>query len=343
MATFKRQIGIAFGSQSVEGTADATIAVLSGALNLDDGIILGDAASGLVESGIAHAFERRLRENPPVAGSFTEQSSDFLEEKLSTFTFAFPMAGPRTTTSATPIDSEFEHQKGIKALLAACGLTGALNPTIAAWDYTPADVSIATARIFDSGNAWVIRDIRGNWSLSQEPGEVGIMTVTLTGIVDSFAAVTFPTFDYEEQASVNAPSVQSVSPLWGGIARGWQSLTIACDNVIETLKDAASSTGEGFEQTGRVITVDMDIRDDSTDIDYTRAQLVLSAAPTDDLTETVGTAASGSDAALAYQIECRNLEVLSYTPTVAGSKASSQVSAKCTATTDGGEFLMTFL
>lgn len=345
MATFNREVGIAFGPQSVEGTADATIAALNGSLNLDSGIILGDVASGIVESGITHAFTRRLREKGAVTGGFTELASDFLEEEIA-LSFAFAMAGNRNDTAGTPVDGDFEHQKGIKSLLAACGLTGIASvttPTVG-WDYTPSDVEIATARIFDSGIAWVIRDIRGDWSLIQAPGEVGIMTCTLKGIVDSFdAAEAFPTFDFEEQASINAPSVQGVNSIWGGIARGWIDLTIACVNAIESIPDSASSTGKGFEQTGRKITLSMNIRDDSSDLDFTRAALVLEAAATDDLTYTAGSAAAGSAPALAYQVECNNLEVQSYTPDVAGKKAASNITAVCKGTTDGSEFSLAFL
>ena len=92
MATFTRQLGIAFGPQSAEGTADATIAALSGSLALTDGIVLGDSASGIAESGISHAFTRRFREKAPVSGSFTVQASDFLEEEIA-LTFAFPLSG----------------------------------------------------------------------------------------------------------------------------------------------------------------------------------------------------------------------------------------------------------
>jgi hypothetical protein len=321
------------------------IAALSGSINLDDGIILGDVASGLAESGVTHSFTRRLREKGTVTGGFTKLSSDFLEEQVS-LEFAFSMSGNKQTTGATPAGSEFKHQKGIKALLGACGLTGAISvstPTVG-WEYKPADVSIATARVFDSGVAWVIRDIRGNWDLSQSPGEIGIMTCSLTGVVDSFnASITFPTFDYEEQVTVNSPSVESVSPLWGGISRGWTELGISCDNEIEIVPDSASSTGNTPEQIGRTITIEMTIRDDSSDIDYTRAQLALTSAPTDDLTYTAGSAATGSDSAVAYQVECLNIEVRSYAPDLAGRKSASKITGICTGLTDGSEFTLVFL
>lgn len=342
MATFTREVGIIFGTQSSEGTADATIAADSGTIPLADGAILGDTASGIAESGITHSFTRRLRDKGAVSASFTELASDFLEEEVS-LSFAFPMAGSRQTSSNPVVDADLTHDQGINDLLAACGLAGNADGGGVGWIYTPADVSIATAKLFDSGVAWVIRDIRGDWSLTQVPGEIGIMTCTLSGIVDSFSTVSFPTLQYSVQATITAPNVSSVSPVWGSIARGWTDLTISCTNEIEKVPDSASSTGSGFEQTGRVITVDMNIRDDSTDRDFTRAALVKSSAPTDDLTATVGTATGTDSAALAYQIACNNIDVRSYTPDVAGKKAASNISGVCTGLTDGTEFSLTFI
>jgi len=346
MATFTREVGIIFGSQSVEGTADSTVAAQTTA-SLANGAVRGDVASGIVESGVTHAFTRRLRESGPVTGGFTELASDFLEEEIA-LSFAFPMAGNRETSSSPVVDEDFDHDQGINDLLAACGLAGAADASgTDAWIYTPADVSIATARIFDSGVAWVIRDIRGDWSLAQTPGEVGIMTCTLSGIVDSFdAAETFPTFSYGVQATVNAPSVKSVAAAWN-ITRGWTDLTISCVNEIETIPDSNSSTGSGFEQNGRTITVAMTIRDDSTDTDFSRTHLIAETAPTDDLIYTVfdstGTPTGVGESALAYKIEANNLEVQSYTPDVAGKKSASNVTAICTGLTDGSEFALTFL
>ena len=259
MATFTRELGIAFGPQSAEGTADATIAALSGSIDLTDGIVLGDANSGLLGSGITSSFTRRFNEKAVVSGSFTKQASDFLEEQIS-LEVAFPLAGPRQITGATPSGSDFTHDKGIDALLGACGLIGAVsgsNPTVG-WKYSPGDVAIATAKLFDSGFAWVIRDIRGDLSIDMTPGEVAVCTATLSGIVDSAAELTFPTFDYQVQASFSAPAVSGVTPSWGisDTVRGWESLTIGIANSIDEFDNAASSTGKDFEQGGREITVE---------------------------------------------------------------------------------------
>lgn len=344
MGLYNREVGIAFGPQSAVGVIDPTIAALAGSLDLDDGIILGDVNAGIAESGITHSFTRRRREKGSVTGGFTRLSSDFLEEEVA-LSFACPAAGNRTTTPGTPNDFSFLQQKGLDALLGSVGLIGAASTASPAigWRYSAGDVAIASARLFDSGGAWGIRDIKGNWSLSQTPGQVGIFTFTLSGIVESYAAVAFPTFDYEEQASVNAPSVSAVSPSWGGITRGWTDLTISCENQIGKFADSGSSTGESFEQEGRTISVDMTIRDDDSDLDFSRAELVRTTAPTSDLTATVGAAASGGDSAVAYQYAASNLEVVSYAPETAGKRAASKISAECTGTTDGEEFSIAFL
>jgi len=336
--TFTREVGIAFGAQTVEGTADATIAGLSGSLTLSDGIVLGDANSGIVSSGISHSFTRRLNEKPPLSGSFTKQSSDFLEEQIA-LSFALPLSGPRNDTTATPVDGDFVGRVGVEALYRCAGLFGAASGT-PGHQYIPIDVDLITAKLFDSGNYWVIKDIRGDVSINLTPGEIAVATYTLSGIVDSFGAVAFPTFDYEELGTVSAPVVASVSPVWGfdPEERGWTSLTIGVSNSIESIPDSASDTGSSFEQTNREITVSMTIKDTDTDIDFTRTNLVGTTAPTDDLTATIGDAATGSDPALAVLIEARNLEVRSYTPDVAGTQAASTITAVCTATIVATEF-----
>ena len=344
MAGFNSQLGIAFGSQSTEGTIDPTIAALAGSLDLSDGIIIGSPSTGITESGISASFARRLSERGAVSGGFTKLASDFLEEEIS-LSFAFRMAGNRTTTPGSPADADFQHDPGIDALLAACGLAGAAstsNPVVG-WKYSPADVALASARLFVSGQAWGLRDIRGDWSLALAPGEIGIMTCTLSAIVDSFAEVAFPTFDYEEQASVSAPQVAAVSPSWGGITRGWTDLTISCANALESIPDSSKNPARTIEQTGREISVAMTIRDDDSDIDFTRSELVRTTASTNDLTATVGTPASGSDTAEAYQLECSNIEVRDFTPAEAGRRSASQITGVCTGTTEGSEFFLAML
>ena len=347
MATFKRQLAIAFGGQGgVFGTADPTIAALSGSIGLNDGIVRGDAASGLIGSGITHSFARRENPGGFVPGSFTRLDGDFLEEEV-TLTFAFPLAGTRVPASNPPVASDFSALKGIEALLKSVGLEGAAsvsNPDVG-FKYAPVDAEPITAKLFDSGFAWVIRDILGDISISMPPGEVAVATCTLSGIIDSGALVAFPTVDFGVQSSVNAPAVVSVAPSWGisDEVRGWTELTIALTNSLEEVPDSAQSTGVATDQTGREITVNMTIRDTDTDVDFTRANLVGTTAPTADLKALVGTPAAAGDPATAYQIEVSNLRVLSNTPAVAGSQAASRVTARATGTVGGSEFFIAFL
>jgi len=309
--------------------------------------VLGDSASGIASSGVSHSFTRREREPGNVAPSFTRQDGDFLEEQIS-LTFAFPLAGPRSNVNpTTPVDLDFEHDPGIDALLEACGLTGnasTADPTVG-WRYQTADVGIATAKLWDSGFAWVVRDIRGDIAIAAGPGEIAIATCTLTGVIDSGSLAAFPTLDFGVQASVGAPSVRGVNPSWGisGEIRGWSDLTITVANEIQQIPDSASSTGSVPEQTGRTVTVAMTIRDTDTDVDFTRANLVGTTAPTDDLRATVGTPAAAGDPALAYQLDVRNLRVTQSTPAVMGSAAASQVTAVATSATADDEFSITFL
>ncbi len=343
MAAFDRELVLAVDAQAVEGTVNATIAALSNSIDLSDGVVLGDPDSGLFRSGITHSFTRRERTPEAIADSFTRTDGDFLEEEVS-LSFAFALCGNRVDTVGSPDDDDFDHEKGIDALLACCGLDGAAsgaNPVVG-WKYTPADVSLASIKIFDSGAYWVLRDVRGDITFELTPGEVAVATCTLQGIVDSAGVVTFPTVDYEEQASVAAPSVVETATAWSA-TRGFLECSIAVKNNLEKAADSNSDVGYLIEQNGREITVDMTIRDDSSDVDYTRTNLVQAIAATDDLVFQVGDAAAAAAPAIAYQVECANLRVLSYTPAVAGKKAASQVSAVCTGLTDGSEFFLAFL
>ncbi len=342
MASITRQVAIAVDTQTAEGTANTTIAGLTGALTLANGIVKGDSESGLIGSGLTYSFNRRERPPGELEGSFTRLDGDFLEQEI-TFSFAFPLCGPRKNTETPAVGGNFKHEKGIDALLKCCGLSGSLVAT--SWQYVPIDALFATMKIFDSGEHWVVRDIRGNLNIRETPAEIPIVTCTLVGIIDSVGQTTFPSpLDYEEQASVNAIACKEANPIWGqgATVRGWSELEIAIENNLEKILDSASDVGFVYEQAGRTITVSMTMKDDDGDPDFTQTNMTGTAAPTDDLDFTVGSAAGDASPALAHQIQVANLRVQSYTPAVAGKKAASQVTAVATGLTDGSEFFLTF-
>jgi len=342
--TFNRELALVVDAQSVEGTPNPTIAALTGpTIALSDGLVLGDSGSGILKSGIDISLARVEKDPGFVSGSFTRLDGDFIEAAVD-LTFSFPMAGPRITTT-TPVDTEFEHDVGIDALFACCGLDGASGGST--WFYTPADATFATVKIFDSGNYWVIRDVKGDITFNLPAGEVGIATCTLKGVVDSFGATTFPaTVDYGVQATVNAPVVAGVVPSWGISAeeRGWETLSISIVNDLQDYADSAKTPARIVEQNGREITVEIEIIDTDTDIDFSYQNLIGTTAPTDDLIGTMGfdDIATGADPAVAYTVSANNLRVQDYTPGTRGVKAKSTITAVCTGTTAGSEFFIEF-
>ena len=332
MAEKAFQIAVAFGVQAVAGTADATIAALAGALSETDGFVLGDPESGVGESGIDWAVAREFAEKAAVSGSFTKQPSTFLSEQVETFSIAFPLMG--RGTSSPVADADYKPAKGIDALLQACGLAGANWGSGTGYVYTPAAAQIITAKLFLGGNFWVVRDCIGSLELTQPPGEVGICKVTLAGVISSFGAVAFPT--------ISAPSVKGVGHNWGIAAalRGFTDATLSIDNEIEELPDSNSSTGRRSRQTGREIALSAQIFTDSGDIDFERAELVRTTAPTDLQQWQVGTPAGAT--ANAYRVTLTNPEIRSLKPDRAGTSEVMDVELVAVETVANTEFELLF-
>lgn len=342
MATFPAQKAVAFGTQSAEGTADPTIAALSGSLNLANGIVRGDANVGDDKSGIEIQFDRVEAEGGFASGGYTALDGAFIRRDV-TFSFTFQLCGNRLTTTGAPADSEFEQQPGIKAIFRSIGLTGAGSGT-PGFIYTPINAGFVTVKIFDSGKYTVLKDVKcATATFDLTPAGVPTIKCDFSAKVDSGGLVTFPTLDYEEQDTVNAPSVVAVAPSWGlsDEVRGWESLSIAISNEINSTPDSASTTGESFTQDGRTVTVSMKIKDTDTDIDHTISNLIGTAAPTEHLKALIGTTNAGTEPALATRLQVGNLRVKSYKPVGSG-VSYSEITAQATGLTNGSEFLMFF-
>ncbi len=346
MSEFDLQLGIAFGTQSVLGTADATIAALTTDLDFDDGIVLGDPESGIGESGLSYQAVRNLREKAAVLGSFTKQPSDMLGsvENIEGFSFSWALKGNGATTT-TPVDSEYTPFAGIDALLQACGLTGAAWGSGNGWEYTPASTQIATAKIFDSGMYYVLKDIVGNLSIAWEPGNIAVATATLSGVVDDFGAVAVPSFTYGTQADLTAPTVETVAHNWGISAalRGFTTATTTIDNQTEEIPDSNAEGGKRTRQTGREIKHSATVFSDDGDIDFERTELVRTTAPTEPLTFTVGTAAGAAATVNAVQQVLTNPETRSITPNVGGSSRTMDVELVAVDGSADGEYALRFV
>ena len=318
MAEINFAIAFAAGVQSVAGTADATIAGLTGSLTEADGIVLGDPDSGIAESGIDFGTLRNLKEKAVVSGSFTRQASTFLSEDIDTFSIAIPLMG-RGTASPGVTDSNYTPAKGIDALLQAAGLAGAAWGSGNGWRYVPAAAQIITVKLWLNGMAWVIRDCVASVEIDFTPAEVAIATFTLSGTVSSFSnSATFPTLNYGNQASISAPVVQGVGHNWGISAaqRGFTEATLSIDNQIDELPDSNSTTGKRNRQTGREITMAVTLFADSGSIDYERAALVRTSAPTDQQQFQVGT--PGGSVANAVRVTLPTPEMRKFTPDPVG-------------------------
>jgi hypothetical protein len=342
MARITRNIGLAIGTQAALGTVDPTIAALSGALTESNGIVLGDPSQGIGKSGISYSFERESSDKADVSGSFTKQASDFLSEKVASLSVSIPLKGRGTASPAA--DADYTPAAGIVALWRALGLTGAGWGSGNGWSYTPTASLQCSVKLWESGIAWVIRDVfASSCSIKLTPGEVAVATFELTGIVDSFGAASFPTFNYGAQSSLSAPAVKSVGHNWGISAalRGFVDGTLTISNVTEEFGDSNSSTGKLSLQTEREITFEGTIYADDGNASFERAELVRTTAPTELQTFTIGTA--GGATANAIRVRLVTPELRSLTPAKVGTYLGWEAQLRAVASAANGEFELIYL
>lgn len=350
-------LGVAVGIQaSGLGTVNSTIAGLTGALALADGLVLGDPSGGAGETGVSISVSREERDAVDVTGSFTRQTGTFLLES-GTLSIVCALRGAGNTATGTPVDGDMSlatKYPGLDALLRASGWTGAAWGSGVGHQYTPAAAVPVTVKVWEgeaaatTGNAWTLMDCFASVSIDFTPGDVPIATFTIPiGSVYAFtAALTVPTFSYGTVASVSSPIVKGVGNVWGPAdARGFASLTVAIDNEIEETPDSNAANGKTQRQTGRSITLSGDLYTEDSDTDFERSNLVGTSAPTSDMTFTVGTAADGTatNPCLGFSLALNNIVVTSLEPTKIGPSLGHSVSGYCTATSANAEATLTFI
>jgi len=350
-------IGVAVGVQaSGLGTVNSTIAALTGALTLSDGIVLGDASGGAGNTGISIKVSRDERDAADVTGSYTRQSGTFLSEQ-GEITIICALRGAGNTATATPVDADMALSTtypGLNALLRASGWTGSAWGSGVGHQYVPAAAVPVTVKVWEgeaaatTGNAWVAMDCFASLSIDFSPGDVPIATFTIPiGSISSFtAALTVPTFAYGTVSSVSSPIVKAVGNVWGPAdARGFSSLSVKVDNQIEETPDSNAANGKTQRQTGRSITISGDLYTEDSDTDFERANLVGTSAPTSDMTFTVGTAADGTatNPCLGFSVALNNVVVTAVEPTKIGPFMGHSVEGYCTATAANGEASITFI
>lgn len=332
-------VAVAFAEQSAEGTYDPTLDAVTNSLSgdpdgTDDGLLLGDAESGIGGSGLDFEAERIFRDSAEIGSSFTRGLSNLVRVDIPTFDFAVPFCGNRGQTTGTPVDGDFIPLTGINALLAGVGLTGTAWGSGVGHSYKPdwATVKPISALVYHFGNRYELLDCRLN-SLALEftadgfgiaKGSVAVGSVQDPSS-DTIAVQVLPaTLDYGAQATISAPSVINVANTWG-IDRGFQTLTVTIAPAIEDIPDSNKlNSGIVKEPTGHSISVTGSMFSDAAGSGevFELKQLFADAiADLNQLSFQVGSDAAGSDPALAVQILVPDPELVRMKPIQLGTKA----------------------
>jgi hypothetical protein len=309
-------VAAAFAPQVAEGdyndNLDTIAATLSGDPDgTDDGLVLGDAESGIGESGLSFAIGRRARKKPHHAGTFTRPMSDFLGAEIPTFTFAFPFCGSRKTASTPVVAADMTPLVGVDAILNGAGLKG-LTDAQPGWSYKfDNTVFPFSALIYFFGNRLELEDCRcSGLSILFEPGSIPIATATIVvGTIKdpsskTQTAVTLPTLDYGPQADESAPLIETVNHIWN-VERGFQSLTLNIAPAIEEQRDSNLSDGLYKEVSDRVTSINASIFVDAAGEGevYEAAQAWADAiGDLDQLSFKVGTDTGDGDITKAFEI-----------------------------------------
>ncbi len=324
MADYPFLLGVAFKPQAVAGTPE-NMALIGGGSgtggaidNVTDGAVLGDPNSGVGESGVSLGFGKNISEKAPISGSFTRPFADYIGRTVETLQVALPLKGNGATLSGTPADGEFQPDLGIDALLEAAGLIGGAWSGGVGYAYLPGAARLATGAAYigrtaaDTGQRVILADCQAN-SLTFDftPGEIATVTFDLGANLNSVDELgTWPAspFEYNKQASLSAPSIESVGFTWGPstpVARslGFSTLQVTIDNESETIAASNQPGGQATRQTGRTVTINATFDAESSEIGFELAQLAESdIANAEQLTFTVGTAGQALGTANAYQI-----------------------------------------
>ena len=342
MADVPFTAGIAIKAQSALGTPETITS--QGILNEADGIVLGDRDSGTGETGITLPdFVRVESENSDLG--FTAQASNLERIDPQNLAVAWKLKGNGAT--ATPAVGEAQPAAGIDAILQGAGLVGANGAAGAEYVYTPRtgqSTIYLTIRLWVDRLTWLFQDVLvDTLTLTPTPGGALLAQAAFgVGSLNSFVqAPSAPSFDYGNQASLSAPLVVNAGFDWV-VSRGFRSWEVALANSLENFPDSNQPSGQRVVQSQRRVTVTGSVYAETSDRDAAYSVLSASSAPTADASYRIGTAAGASDEINGVQIATNNLQITQYKPEAAGKTKVSDVEGRATATTEGGEFSLTF-
>lgn len=339
MAKYDFDVAVAFAPQTAEGTYDTTLDAISATLDgdpdaTDDGLVLGDPESGIRQSGLDFRVGRRRREKAFVGSSFTRPLDDFLAAEVRTFSFSFPFCGNRGTTTATPVDGDFQPLRGIEAILNGAGIVAAAWGSGVGYSCKFGSPNPFSALIYYFGNRLELLDCRcSSLTIDFTPGSIAVATAEIqVGSIKDPAAtpvsvVSLPTLDYGPQATVSAPTIESVANGWSA-TRGFSTLALTISPSIQDFGDSNATDGIVKEQDDRETTIEATLyADDAGSGEVYELDQIFqtSSGGLDQLSFQVGTDASGSDPALATQILVPQPMVDETGPDPVGSKAANTV------------------
>ena len=337
MADQEYEIGMAVGVQADIDTLNGTISALAGTLDETDGIVLGDPDSGDFESGIsAPSFVRESREQSDVEGGFRSRHGTFLRVDAQGLEITWAVKGNGTTSTGGA--GEAKPDPGIDALHEMGGLAG-VNGAGEIYEYTSRTnasaggiVRYGTVKLWVGDLAWVLKSCTcSSLKFTVQPSGIILATAVIdVGNVESFTdPVTFPTFDYGNQESLQPNTVENVTTSFGAV-RGWESLEFELATELFRSQDSARTGGLRTAGSGREVNVTSRLYVASSASGFEYLRVVETAAPTNDLGFQLGTAAAGSGTINALLVDVRNVEVASMKPTPEGDVMIADIEGRAT-------------
>jgi len=326
--------------QSGFGTINATIAGLTSTAAHTNGLIVGVGTTGLGKSGIDAPTHSRDGLALARIGQ-SAQADQFVAETVKGLKITFPLGGCRNTVGGTPADADFDpssYWKGFDAILKAVGLTGAAWASGVGWEYKASgDATPASIALWYGGLLITYKDVLvSKLTLKPTPGSIATVEAEfdIPGVV-TWGAQTLSTITTGAQATA-CPIVKGVQHSFG-TTRSYNAMELVLSPASQRIEDSNDTT-TGFRQiqTAFDVSAKATIWSDAANADMERDTLILTSAPTTDLTFQVGSATGGSAVANTYGIDLNNCTVRDVKPTELGSKLGWEVNLEGDAISSAG-------
>lgn len=256
MAEILQDIVVALAPQPSQGNPNVALdgVLPGGPIGTDEGLLLGDAGSGINESGLTLSLERIFEERPRI-GEASRPISSFIRRSAPTFTMAFPFVGNRAN-AVTPAVGELQPIPAIDAVLNAAGLVGATDTGPIHYSYTFDLVNAAFmhAAVWYNGQLIEFLDCRNTLSIDFTPGVTPVATATITiGSIRSHAIQAAPASVTYGNQLVTAPILESANHTWGAL-RGFSAFTLDIAPEFTDTPDSNAVNGFRTALSNRVTT-----------------------------------------------------------------------------------------